>query len=646
MQAFALRPGALGARADRPGIDPMLVWADATGLALLRRPGQDMPQAWPLVVDDPHPNLPSCRGTAWTTARLQQWLAQPEARPHRLRLALPVLPLRPLPQQPRPASAQKQAWPASAGEVLLGVIDHGCPFAHALLRRHVTAATGAPGTRVLALWDQDDSTAGLSWPGAAAPREPGYGTLLTREQLDDVMARHTVHGLGIVDEARCYETLGYDALRHSFTHGAAVLGALVDLPPPGARVAPDTAGAAQQADVVFVQIPRDSVQDCSSAALERYVLDGLDAIIACRGQATRRIVVTVSDGTSRTTHDGRSLVERGIAERAEALRKQDVTLDVVVAVGNSRDELRHAQFDPLAAGGQASVVLEVQPDDEAASFVTLRLPAGGTGVSVWLTAPDGSRALARMGQAVGLGPEQLEVAPSRAAATLVLAVPATGAASDEAALGLVCIQPTRPLGPHAVAPAGRWQIGVQADAATTEPIHLWISRSQTNATALPRGRQARFVDEDGQYDPPRASLPLEADPGLPRSPIRRLGSINGLATLPDNQGMRVIGAAFDREGVVTLHSAAGPSAGRGEQVRTGPDFLMPVDFSRTDPGMNVPGTRSGARLRVSGSSFAAPQAAALLADGQSVPEPVAPQRRGRRALPADPVSGAGLLRRR
>jgi hypothetical protein len=62
--------------------------------------------------------------------------------------------------------------------------------------------------------------------------------------------------------------------------------------------------------------------------------------------------------------------------------------------------------------------------------------------------------------------------------------------------------------------------------------------------------------------------------------------------------------------------------------------------------MNVPGTRSGARLRVSGSSFAAPQAAALLADGLTVPEPAAPQRRGRRALPADPVSGAGLLRRR
>ena len=376
------------------------------------------------------------------------------------------------------------------------------------------------------------------------------------------------------------------------------------------------------------------------------MLDGIDAVIACRGKSTRRIVVTVSDGTSRTTHDGRSLVERGIAERAKALREQDVTLDVVVAVGNSRDELRHAQFDPLAAGGQASVVLEVQPDDEAASFVTLRLPAGGRGLSVWLTAPDGSRALARLGQAVGLGPEQAEPAPNLAAATLVLAAPSTGAARDEAALGLVCIQPTRALGPHTVAPAGRWRIGVQADVATTESIHLWISRSQTNATALPRGRQARFVDEDGHYDPQRASLPLEVDPMPPRSPIRRLCSINGLATLPARQGMRVIGAAFDREGVVTLHSAAGPSAGQGEQARAGPDALMPVDFSRTDPGLNVPGTRSGARLRVSGSSFAAPQVAALLADGKPVPEPAAPPRRGRRAVQVDPASGAGLLRRR
>lgn len=633
MYAQPLEPGPLQARASRPGIDPMLVWADATRLALMRRPGQPWPASWPLVLDDAAPGKSRHRTADWSEADLVRWLAHPSEAPRRLCLGMPVLPLRPRPRGLRPIERLVD-WPAAQGELLLGVIDHGCPFAHALLRR------GAQGTRVLALWDQDSSDAGIAYHAAGTPRQPGYGTLLTRSHLEAVMADHKVAGLGVVDESRCYEAVRYEAMRHGFTHGSSVLGVLVDGPPPGSRAV--VADAVQTADVVFVQIPRDSVQDCSSAALEHYVLDGLDAILACRGEQTRHIVVTVSDGTSRTTHDGRSLVESGIAERVAALHEAGVTLQVIVAAGNSRDELRHAQFDPMVAGSEASVTLEVQPDDEAPTFVTLRLPARGLGLTVSLTAPDGSVVAARVGEAHALAAQP----GAAAAATLILAAPAADALPDEAALGLVALHPTRRLDATLpTAPAGRWRIGVVTEQDTREAVHLWISRSQTNATALPRGRQARFCDEDGRYDPGRARLALEADPTPPGSPIRRLGCINGLATLPCHQGMVVVGAAFDRENVPTLHSASGPSAGQGKQARIAPDFVVPVDHTRTDPGLTAPGTRSGVRVRVSGSSFAAPQAAAVLAQVSPTTAPP-PSPRSGRSPPIDPVMGAGVIRRR
>ena len=56
-------------------------------------------------------------------------------------------------------------------------------------------------------------------------------------------------------------------------------------------------------------MPRDAVQDTSSAALAGNLLDGLHYIVGCATDATRRIVVNISDGSSRGSHDGESLIE-------------------------------------------------------------------------------------------------------------------------------------------------------------------------------------------------------------------------------------------------------------------------------------------------------------------------------------------------
>jgi hypothetical protein len=630
-----LRPGALGARASRAGIDPALVWADATAFADFRRPGEPMPAALPVVAElaagaslarlAGRVQLPAAySGTAaqqfsatFSADFCREWLAGGhDSLLQRFELQLPALPHRARPLQPRPAPVAARGWQRALSDpalpVLLGVIDCGCPFAHRMLRN--AAGTG---TRVLHLWDQDPHAPAFAGCGGVQPPDFGYGAEIARPALDALMAAAaSPTDARLIDEARCYRQAGCDdLLRWRFGHGAAVLGLLtapraLDL---GTRLREDdNADAAGRADLVIVQIPRDAVQDSGSASLPRYVIDGLRYIVSCAAPG-QRVVVNISDGSSRGPHDGQSIVERALAALV-AERKAAGGLDIVIAAGNTHDEERHAQFDALRAGVPQRVWLRVPPANETTAFATLRLPPSATGALRVRVMPPGLApgAWAGVGQALGFTAARQRTP----AAGLVLAQPLPGMA----ALGLLAIAPTRRGAPgRAVAPAGDWCIEVEVapgGAPPPEPVHLWVSRGQRNATALPRAWQARFIDTDRGYDPAPHLRPLKRDPEPPRSPIRRAGTLNSLATLPGAAGITVVGAAFRREGVATDYTSAGPAAGAAAAARGGPDLAATVDDDQGLRSLRLAGNASGAVSRGSGSSFAAPQVARRLALGR------------------------------
>ena len=620
MRYRPLRPGTIGARADIPGIDPALVWADATQFRDYVREGDPAPAEFPIIQETLVGNASVFDTSSLNAKQLRAEIDRlRKGKLLRLELQLPIIP-----QRPRPASAPPKMQPGPrqvnrrcGGKVLIGVIDSGCPFANAKLRRDQGL-----GTHIWRIWDQDARDPAFGATGGTLPTGFNYGLEIARPQLEALMMRHKLDATGQhVDEAACYAAAMHWPMQTSFSHGAAVLSLLAGPVPlqnrvsPEPRTPPSWAAAndlASQADIVFVQLPRDAVQDSSSASLVRHVLDGLRYILSCASPATQRIVVNISDGSSRGTHDGESIIERAmralVADHADKLR-------IVIPAGNSYDEERHAQFD-LRNAAPMRVVLRVPPATETPSVITLRIPAQAGEVQVRLLPPDQAGIADNEGW-VTRGNARGWHAPAQAkpSAGLVMAMPCKGI---PAATGLIVIAPTQVDGPAKVAaPAGDWRIEVRsANATRARPVtvHAWVSRNQRNPGALPRSHQARFIDIDGLYDPDRHMREADDDVQTPGSVIRRDGTMNSLATGAPATGVVVAAGALLREREPSRYSSSGPASGSGLGVnqRMGPDLALPTDESRGLKGIRAGGNLSGANQRVTGTSFAAPQVARLL----------------------------------
>lgn len=615
MTPGTLPAGPLALSPATPGIDPALVWADATDWRDFRRPGEARPARVPIaaerraggsfaelrsrgvVVPGAHVQAQASHFAASAPLAALPALLASGSPLARFELALPVIPQRPRPLPPAAPVPPGTVDAPTSGPLLLAVIDHGCPFAHELLRD--AAGTG---TRVLRLWDQDERVPAFGAAGGVSPAAMGYGVEIGRDALNALMQAAAVPGRpGAVDEDRCYRLAGCAALLdRGFGHGAAVSTLLAGARRPGdtARLA-DPAAAA---DLVFVQVPRDAVQDSSSASLPRYVIDGLRWIASC-AQDGQLVIVNLSDGTSRTPHDGSSLVEQAVAALAVELVDRAITLQVVVAAGNTGDEERHALFDPAAAhAAMRRAVLRVPADNESPSFVTLRVP--GPGQRLRVTPPGGAPAVVGVGEARGW----TRAGAAAPCAGLVIAAPAPG----RPAAGLLVVGATRPADGVAAAPAGDWRIELLDGDAAAQPVQAWVSRCQRNAGALPRSRQARFVDVDRGYDPHPQRRCLEVDPDPTASAIRRAGSLNGIACLPPGEGLVVAASALRRERRAARYASSGPAA--GAQARPGPDCAAAADESCNQLGRLAGGTRSGVTTRATGSSFAAPRVARALAE--------------------------------
>lgn len=638
-----LPPGRFGARADHPGVDANLVWADATDLRDFRRPVDPLLDRIPVIVElkahctveelatdlrrhDGGELPPIYLGTAgrYCTAHFTAGYCRrvcagdAEDLIARFELQLPVVPQRP--RVVTPADAGRPAPRPVCGSVgLLGIIDSGCPFAHRSLRD--ACDPPRPKTRVLALWTQDAGPAFLVGGQGVAPAGFGYGVQATRSRLDAAMRDAAPDGVK-VDEAACYAAVGYAALRRRFLHGAAVSDLLAGPLPLGSRIAlrPGERPAWQapadepavDADLVCVDLPADAVQDSSSAGLPRLLLDGLRYIVGCAGEKTRSIVVNISDGSSRGSHDGESIFERAVTalvqEQAAASPRR--RLEVVLPAGNSFDEERHARIDGLDAGGRCRLTLRVPPGSEAPAYVLVRIPRAAKTVSIRVVAPGSMEADAQpveTGQAMGW--------PSSASPQCGVVFPAAPQDDDiYPTVALIAIAPTTvdgvSLAPRA--PCGDWHVLIGSDEAvpSTTPIDLYIARNQTNPGALRRGLQARFVDTrpDAPYDPQRHLRSAEDDRTPPACEIRRHGSLSSLACARVGNGVTVVESRRLQDGKPSRYSSAGPTAAAASP-RQVPDAFGIGDLSRALRGINAAGSLGGSIVRVTGTSFAAPQVA-------------------------------------
>ncbi len=607
-------------------------------VADLRKGGVAVPQAYPDTTRFATAWLDECQYTLLRigacTGIVKRWALQLPVKP--LRPAVRMPPLRGLSTNPVPGRARKatDGLPVcSAGprtETVIGVIDTGCPFADP---RYLRRAGELQVTRILALWDQTDGAfAGIA--GACKPpADFGRGAELWASDIDEWLDACRASD-GSIDEDLCYRRAGYDMMFESFVHGAAVLDLAAGPLPLKARYPVDKKGSqfpprwldgrgdkASAKDIVFVQVARNAVDDSTSASFAMQVLDGL-RYIARRAAGAKRVVVNLSDGTSRELHDGHSMLEDAIRDLVIEVAHPDwpggpMELQLVVAAGNAHMQARHALLDALrtpslpGACGADVAVMHLPVDNEQAVFLNIGIPRESSLACLRITPP------------VSLGCDPIDVEPGQVVtwkydgeACFWVVVPPAG---DTPVLALAAWSPTAicPDGRRS-APSGNWRIQWLGREGTELP--LWISLAQKNLDGPASIRQAWFIDADGAYDPLRWMRDVQLDPDIPKSVIRRNATLSVPATMAGGSGVVAVGARVMRvpklppseffvkgEGRRSAYSSTGASA-------LVPSIRRSADFAHVQAGIRAAGSPSGAVVSVTGTSFAAPQYVRKLAN--------------------------------
>jgi hypothetical protein len=479
------------------------------------------------------------------------------------------------------------------------VIDHGCPFAHESFRTRWT--DGSWHTRLGALWFQEDRNA---WGFDAATLN---GWLATNTRAD-----------GSIDEGACYRAqrdefrrrllplprpnpppdaaeLWWRRINASAMHGAHVLDVMAGSPNPLAvrhrwGTAKDAAAAAP---LLFVQLPRETVDDTSGLSMNVCVLEAL-AYIAARTQK-RKVCVNLSYGSLAGPHDGSSLLECAIDEFLRTYRPR---IELVLPVGNGYDSRTHASATLAPDGQWLDLPLHLLPNDPTDTFVELWYDASAnrpTLIDVALIGPDGTdsgavecdtaiectRAGARLPSMAIVHQSRPPVSAGSSRRCALIAFAATKSRT-----------PLRPIAAHGV-----WALRVRNRGPIAVRVDAWIERDDSNFGSGRSRSQATFLS-DGT--PPARGAAHGATP-----PIDRRACLNSIAhgALPT-----VIGGIVKSTGQLASYSASGP--GRCGPW-PGPRYVAPCE-SHPGVGLLAAGTRSGSVVPMNGTSVASAAAARVL----------------------------------
>lgn len=611
--------------------DPYWLLAEATGFDGLRPADQvDGVTLWPVSVqleagaappalDPPSRWVPSHEGSTHRTAEVDaagHAVLRKHADVVRVVLAAAQQPSRPTARLPVSRRANRAASPAYDGEppaeVLLGVIDNGCPFAHPDLLR----ADGKP--RVLRLWNQDP---GLGLP-LRAPAGFGYGAEWSRADLHRLMQASTAAG-GTIEAAHLYRKVGLDMLLHRTSHGAQVTGLLAGRRQWGGRADPlprDQAGTAARADLAFVQLPRHLVAAVSVAHLEQRAYDGLRYLAAlARGQGYRKLAVVLAYESWVGPHDGSGWFETAIdalvTEEAHRTRKLEV--QVFTIAGNGRARGAHARVERRAK--RATLSWHLPPGNELPCWMELWPDAGfkpvDTPLQLRLTAPGGaSTDWLEWGQG-----GQLPGANGRMARLVTLG---ESALSPTRAVGLLRMEPTRPAPGAAGAEHGLWRLELRTSGKALPPLSARLGRLEADPQAPRRARSAAFVGRSPQELILDARQTLNGHAGGQHMVAvgATLAADFPYASTPgqDARGRPHPLSTDVGQPQVALRGGPAPYSGAARKG-SNPNWSVEIEEGLMRMGRIAIGNTAAAVARVSGSSAAAPRAVALLGDYQAAP---------------------------
>ncbi|MEP6702823.1 MAG: S8 family serine peptidase, partial [Betaproteobacteria bacterium] len=465
----------------------------------------------------------------------------------------------------------------SGRDIVIGVIDDGCAFAHPDFLQPTTRAT-----RVLTLWDQtpasannDDITAG--WTEV---QDFGYGRELRNGAIDAALARHS-------SEQRVDEDAVYDELRYAVgtpgeraTHGTKVMGiaagngsSLMGWP-----------GVAPAADIIFVQLPPTAIR-LTPKLLSTHIVDGAAYIFKRARELNKKAaVVNISYGGNSGPHDGTSAWEMALDE---LLAVDDRA--IVVSAGNGFAANCHAG-GKLKAGQERALRWILKPDDATGNDLEIWY-GGDAEFHVWLTPPDGSAELgpftfgantnllhAADGQLLG-SIEHVKHDPNNGDNSIMIALGPTALSPDPSAPAVKA--------PRAKAPAGTWIVRLRNVGNKSAEYHGWIQRDDVGREGA--RQQSRFDADDADSH----------------------------CTLADfaTGNLTISAGAFNvATGEISTYSASGPTrASAGRPRRPKPDICAPAEELATGGGVLTTGSRQAPPRRMNGTSAAAPHVAGVVA---------------------------------
>jgi hypothetical protein len=442
----------------------------------------------------------------------------------------------------------------------------------------------------------------------------GYGHELTQAAINKAIAEHTHHGR--VDEdalVRHWQMWDLQHHRHHGTHVTSLMaGPRAYVPTIGSADAPPdwtpSRDAASRAKLLVVQLDWASVADSSGGALCVSVLDALAWALA-RCASSARITVNLSWGALAGPHNGSALLETAMAQLIAASGR-NATL--VIPAGNAYQARTHA--NALLWPERPSVKLHwrVQPDDHSQSFLELWFEdqqdptATLQDLRIELTPPGAAKPLP------ALHIDQSVVWPSADAPQCAVLFPHRSALGHPGSCALVALAPTASWHPDTVRSApGRWTVQVTYQGRGQVVMDAYIERDDVAVGSAPTGARQSYL-EDPSYDTSGGLDGFIDHAGNP-SLVRRSGTFNDIATGAGTVSVGGIRCVASGQDPMARYSPRTPDPDAQRPARQGvkkvPDQLAVSDESTALWGVRSAGTRSATRVRMVGTSMAAPQVA-------------------------------------
>jgi hypothetical protein len=506
---------------------------------------------------------------------------------------------------------------------IIAVIDDGLPFAHANLRDRDGR------TRVEYCWLQSANTA-----LAAADRTIPYGREYTRGDIDALITAHGRNEDALYAAAGAIESGPYpgSALNRFASHGAHVLDVAA-----GHRHGAAMGGSdLDDIGVIAVQLPTAVTLDTTGYGKDAFVLGALhyiferaDRIAAQTGAAAPLpVMINFSYGFTGGPHNGQDRLERAIRAMV-ALREARAPTFLVMPAGNSFMAALYGEIRKgMAQRGSYAIPWRIQPTDRTANYLEIWLPqaASPAGVSLKMTDPSG-RLRAEISGAGG-GPVFVEDGPGRIIGQISLEQYAS-AQEPQLWRFVIALAPTDP--ENQALPAcisGKWRITLSGLGAVLDlgPVACRIQRDNDPFGHTRGARQSYFDDPADERFLTSGDRPEGENPS--GAFVRRSGTLNGLATHDRVTVVAGLDASSQRP---SWYSSCGAGA-QGEWSPGQVHLAAIADGSRASPGIRAAATRSGATVRIDGTSVASPQiaraAAQTLAAAGTIPlsSQPAPQR--------------------